>query len=336
VFVLIFAVVSTAEAQRGGGGGRGGGAGEGAAADATPEQLQQFDTGVLVTLVDNVAGAVEPAPDMEVAIEWVSNDSLRAGPGLTYVPFSVSIDDTALQTPDVALYVRAVEKNAPPTPDGELPTYDWDAIGFPTLDADGRLTRFMTLEPGEYDVFVAVKRRSVDAASAEAPPFGLLRYDLSVPDYDSEQLSTSSFIRFTVFDQLPGQPTDEQLEENPYIFGTNRFVRLLSTDYSQAGQIGFLFFIYGADTDDAGMPDMGVEFTFNEVTADGTELFTRMDPIEFTSENFPPEYPMETGIFVANGAPLGSFTPGDYLLQVMVTDRAADETVVHDVNFTVR
>ena len=343
--VLGLAVTTTADAQRGGRGGRGAPPQEQgpaellrnaqAAPDATPEQLDQFDTAVLVTLVDAVADAVEPAPEQAVAVEWVAHDATRFESGQTFVPFTVNVDRMPLETDDVAMYIRAVDRDAPPPPKGELPTYAWDNIVFTTLSTD-RLTRYMALDSGEYDVFVAVKGKSIDAATAAGPPFGLVRYDLSVPDYASDSLSSSTLIRFSGFDQLPGEPTAEQLSENPYIFGGNRFVREHSTEYSQAGEFAFIFWVYGVDTDRAGMPDLGVEFEFNRLTADGSEPFTRMEPNEYTADTVPAWFPVSEGLSVFNAARLATFEPGEYQLVVTVTDRMADETVVHDVSFTVR
>ena len=303
--------------------------------DASAEQLEQFDTAVLVTLVDQVVNQVQPAPPLAVNVEWLNEDFMRAGEDLTYMPYQLSIDRAALGADDVAIYVRAVDKNAPPTPEGEAPTYAWDSIRFPRLTAD-TLMRTMTLPPGEYDVFVAVKRRSVDVASAVSPPFGLLRRDLTVTDLGAGPVTTSSVIRFSNFEQLAQDPTDAQVEANPYIFGNNAFERQWSTQYSQAGEIGFLFWVYGADTDRAGKPDVNVEFMFHRVTAGGTEEFVRMEPVEYTADNVPDGFPVADGLFVANGAPLQTFEPGDYRLEITVTDRAADETAVQTVDFTVQ
>lgn len=346
VLVLSVAMASPADAQRGRGrGGRGAPPEQPGVAellrnaqapdDATPEQLEQFDTAVLVTVVDAVADAVEPAPEQAVAVEWVGHDTTRSGSGETFVPFTVNVDRMQLETDDLGVYIRAVDKNAPPPPEGEVPTYAWDNIVFATLGSD-RLTRYMVLEPGEYEVFVAVKGKSIDAATAAGPPFGLVHYDLSVPDYDSASLSSSTLIRFSGFDQIPGEPTAEQLNENPYIFGGNRFVRKYSTEYSPAGELAFIFWVYGIDTDGAGMPDLGVEFEFNRLTADGSEPFTRMEPSEYTADTVPAGFPVSAGVSVFNAAPLATFEPGEYQLVVTVTNRMADETLVHDVSFTVR
>ena len=303
--------------------------------DASAEQLEQFDTAVLVTLVDQVVNQVQPAPPLTVPVEWLAEDFLRAGESLTYMPFGLSIDRAALGADDMAIYIRAVDKNAPPTSEGEAPTYAWDSIRYPQLTAD-TLMRTMTLPPGEYDVFVAVKRRSLDVESAVSPPFGLLRRDLTVVDFDAGPVTTGSVIRFSNFEQLAGPPTDEQIDANPYIFGTNAFERQWSTEYSQAGDIGFLFWVYGADTDRAGKPDVNVEFLFHRVTAGGTEEFVRMEPVEFTPDNIPAGFPVGDGLFVANGAPLQTFEPGEYRLEITVTDRSADETAVQTVDFTVQ
>ena len=345
--MLSLAAASTADAQRGGRGGRGalpvGGRGAPpvqqdpleilrnaqAAEDATPEQLEQFDLAVLATFVDVISQGLQPAPEQALSVEWVAEDSLRAGPGQTYVPFTLTINGAAIESSDIVLYVRAVDKVAPPPPDGEAPVYAWDNIRFTTLAASGQLMPRMVLDPGEYDVFVAAKRRSTPGDMA--PPFGLVRHDLSVPAYDADVLSTSTLIRFEDFDQLPAPPTDEQLDANPYIVGNNRFERKHSTEYSPAADISFFFFIYGPETDDNGMPDLLVESVIN-----GGERPVAMTPVEYTAENLPEGFPVEDGIFYFSAAPLASFAPGEYQLEVTVTDRAADETVVHDVSFTVR
>jgi hypothetical protein len=303
--------------------------------DASDEQLQQFDTAVLVTLVDQVVSQVQPAPPLTVDVEWLAEDFLRAGESLTYIPFSLSIDRAALGADDVALYIRAVDKNAPPTPEGEAPIYAWDSIRYPQLTAD-TVMRTMTLPPGDYDVFVAVKRRSLAVDGAVSPPFGLLRRDLTVTDFEAGGVTTSSVIRFSNFEQLSGPPTDEQVEANPYIFGTNAFERQFSTEYSQAGEIGFLFWVYGVETDGAGMPDVNVEFMFHRVTAGGTEEFVRMEPVDYTADNVPAGFPVADGLFVAKGAPLLSFVRGEYRLEITVSDRAGVVTSVQWVDVTVQ
>ena len=40
-------------------------------------------------------------------------------------------------------------------------------------------------------------------------------------------------------------------------------------------------------------------------------------------------------VMVAQGFPLASFAPGDYKLEIKVTDKIANKSVTRDVNFTV-
>lgn len=300
--------------------------------DSTPEQLEDFDTTVLVTLFDAVATAAEPQPEQAVTVEWMAHDTMRGVDGLTVVPFTVTIDRSALPPGEAVVYVAAVDASAVPPP-GEAPQPVWDAIWFTTLGSD-QFTRAVVVEPGDYEIFVAVKGKSIAAATAAGPPFGIGRHTLSVPDYDTGSLALSSLIRFSNIIPLQGDPTPEQLDEDPYIFGVNRFVPQRETVYSRAGDIGFIFWIYGAD-DRGGVPDIGVEFDFNRVTADGSELFTRMEPFEFNEDN-PPPFDVSDGVAIPNGAPLASFEPGEYQLVITVHDRLADETVVEEFNFSVQ
>lgn len=304
-----------------------------AAPDATPEDLQEFDTAVLVTLFDVVASPGEPDPEQAVAVEWMAHDTMRGGEGVTTVPFTVTIDRAALPSPEAVVYVAAVDTSQTPEP-GAAPEPAWDAIWFTTLTSN-RFTRAMTVPPGEYEVYIAVKGKSTDGATAAGPPFGVGRYTLSVPDYDSGDLALSSLVRFSNVVPLQGPPTAEQLDQDPYIFGTNRFVRQWDTTYGRGGDIAFIFWIYGADADRGGVPDLNVQFDFNRVTADGVEPFTRMQPIEINGDN-PPPFAASEGIAVPNGAPLASFEPGEYQLVITVDDQRGDETVTEEFNFTVR
>src|SRR5262245_30388153 len=83
---------------------------------------QQEDINNLVQLVDKVSAsdpvtATGGGADQlqgEVDIKWQSNHFLKGQDGSTYVPFTVTVERPALTTPNVALYVRAVNKQAAP------------------------------------------------------------------------------------------------------------------------------------------------------------------------------------------------------------------------------
>ena len=312
-------------------------------ADLTAEQIvnrtaeQVFDTNVLVTLVENVVDQVEPPPTLDVSLEWLGNDFIRLGPGLIHVPYTFSVDREALESGDIALYVRAIDKAAAPpeNPDESL-RYAWDSIAFQTLDAGNGLTRYMRLEPGEYDVIVAVKRQSTDSAEPVAAPYGLLRYNLSVPDLDSGSLATSSIIRFSEVDQIQGEVTNDMWSENPYIMLPLRLVPVFGSEYPRSQELALAFQIFGYDTGANGLPDVNVEFSITRQTAGASDEVASMMPLDYNASTLPPDYPSDAGLLVANGASLGSLDPGDYQLAITIDDRVADETLVQEVNFTVQ
>ncbi len=147
------------------------------------------DTVTLVRLVEAVATGQQPAPT-DIPVAWDSNHFVKGQGGITYIPFTLGIDRAQLAAPGVALYIRIVDKNAPPAPPAPAaappaqgnnnnnrnnqkppapppaPTFAWDNIHFLDVPADGKLSRAVALKPGEYEAFIAIKER----AAAPAPP----------------------------------------------------------------------------------------------------------------------------------------------------------------------
>jgi hypothetical protein len=147
------------------------------------------DTVTLVRLVEAVAAGQQPAPT-DIPLTWDSNHFVKGQGGITYIPFTLAIDRAQMAAPGAALYIRIVDKNAPPAPPAPAPpaaaqnnnnnnrnkppapapppapTFAWDNIHFLDIPADGRLSRAVALKPGEYEAFIAIKER----APAPAPP----------------------------------------------------------------------------------------------------------------------------------------------------------------------
>jgi hypothetical protein len=310
---------------------------------ADADLLEQFDTAVLVTLVDQVVNQVQPAPPLTVSVEWLSSDQRRASDESTFVPFRLAIDRAALGSEQAALYIRVVDKNAEPTPEGEAPIYAWDRVT--KREIGDETLGFIEVPPGEYEVFIAVKRESVDVDSAVSPPFGLLRHDLTVSDFDAGPLAISSVLLFDGVERLDREPTIEQLDADPYIVGTIDLQRKFSPVYTQGDEFSFLFWVYGSDTDGSGKPDVSVELAFSRVTAAGSEIAVPLGAVDYDATTVPDGFPVASGLSVAvgdqgtgTGIPLQEvgLAPGNYRLTITATDRLADETLVEEVDFTVQ
>src|SRR5262245_19792086 len=164
----------------------------------------------------------------EIALKWQSNHFVKGQNGDTYVPFTVALDKAQVGK-GAALYVRVVSAEqaatfattmaamaAPPAQGNKpaqpapRPTFQWDSVHF--LDvANNQLSRAVQLKPGQYVAFIAIKEKSpapagnqrndrnrndknAPPAAAAAGPSGLLRHEITVPDFNVPDLRTSSVI----------------------------------------------------------------------------------------------------------------------------------------------
>jgi hypothetical protein len=330
------------------------------------------DTITLVRLVDAVASGQQPAPT-DIPLTWDSNHFVKGQGGVTYIPFTLGIDRAQLAAPAVALYIRIVDKKqaaalaaaaaAPPAQEQQgnnnnnrnnrnqqqqpaaapPPTYAWDNIHFLDVPADGKLSRAVALNPGEYDVYIALKERAKDpkaapAAGAPAEKTTLFRRDLSVPDFNKPDLQTSSVILATSVEPVTGQLSPAEQEANPYVFGPMRIVPARDGRFSKSSELQVIFWIYGATEATGGKPDVTVEFNFHTKAADGSEkYFNKTLPQELNAQTLPPEFSVAAGHQLPGSlvVALTPFPAGDYRLEIKVTDKPSGKTVTQNVNFSV-
>jgi hypothetical protein len=307
-----------------------------------------------------------------IGVTWRSNHFVKGQGGDTYVPLAVSVDKSRLAS-GAALYIRIVNAEqaaefgaqvsaammppAPgskPAPQPDRPRFSWDTIHFVEVPDDGRLERAVQLPPGQYVAFVAVKERSpapppaqrnnrnrndrnTAAADATAPVVtGLLRHEITVPNFEAGELQTSSVILATVIEPMAKPLPPNQQEANPYVFGPMRIVPSVDGRFLKSGELSVLFWIYGAKEAD-GKPDVTVEFNFHQRLAEGERYFNRTEPQTLNAETLPPEFSLAAGHQLPGSltVPLASFPAGDYRLEIKVTDKAGGASVTENVNFSV-
>ena len=322
------------------------------------------DTITLVRLVDAVAMGQQPAP-AEIPITWETNHFIKGQGGVTYIPFTLGIDRAQLASPAVALYIRIVDKaqmaaaaappaegdnnnpNQKPAAPPPAPTYAWDNINFIDIPADGRLSRAVALQPGEYEAFIAVKERAETPADAKAAaaavdaPTGKMtvyRRELSVPNFNTPDLQTSSVILATTVEPMTTQLSAADQEANPYVFGPMRIVPAVDGRSSKSSELQVIFWIYGATEAAGGKPDVTVEYNFHQRLADGTEkYFNKTEPQELSAQTLPPEFSVAAGHQLPGSLVVGltPFPIGDYRLEIKVTDKPSGKVVTQNVTFSV-
>lgn len=302
----------------------------------------------------------------QLAVKWESAEFIKGQGGDTYIPFTLTVDP-ALAGQPASLFIRIANKeqseafkgavtakpegNKPPS----RPMFAWENVYFIDIPKNGRLTRAIQLPGGDYVAYIALKERAAQPAgnqrnrnderaaqaafqAASAQRYGLVRRQFTVPNFNTNELTTSSVILATAVEPVQGQLSPQEQEANPYVFGPMRIVPNEQRRYSKNGELSVIFWIYGATPAAGGKPDVQVEYNFHHVNADGTEkYFNRTAPQQLNAETLPPEFNVAAGHQLPGSlvVPLASFPAGDYRLEIKVTDKPSGRSVTRNVNFTV-
>jgi hypothetical protein len=334
---------------------------------AKMEQAQRMEAQSLITLVDDVASGKAPADSLPV--KWEQNHFIRALADKTYVPFTLAIEPGALTTPGVAVYLRVVAKGspavAPPPAQGEKKKddkkgaaeppsqYAFEDLFFVDLPAAAagqpqRLRRAFAVAPGDYDVYIGVKERPA-AAAAGAPPAagapaapagkgGVIKQSLSVPNFSGREFTTSSVILAQSVDVLQTPLSSESQAENPYTFGQMKLEPAIEPRFTKKGTLSVVMWIYGAKIDDSTKkPDISMDFKFYQKSGDKETYFNKTEPQLLNAQTLPPQFDLAAGhqLLGTLELPLASFPEGDFRLEIEVQDKAANQKLTRDVNFTV-
>jgi len=318
-------------------------------------KAEQADIDALSNAVD-VAATGKAAT--AVGLKWEYSHFLKSPDGSTVIPFVIDVDKATLPANDTTLYIRVMEKSqiaslaaavAAPASDKDKdkkdaktapppPSYPWQNIYFIEMPSDGRISRAIGLPPGEYEMFVAIKERAKDEKSKTPPKIGVLQKSLTVPDFNNGQLATSEIIVAKSIEQLQQALPANKAAENPYVFGPLKVNPTTDPKFAKTGELNLVFWIYNAGVSSlTTKPDVQVEYNFNQKTADGEKFFNKTQPSVLNSTTLPPEFDFAKGhqLTEVQSIPLASFPPGDYRLEIKITDKTSSKTVTQNVTFNV-
>ena len=303
----------------------------------------------------------------DVPVTWDSNHFVK-GQTDTYIPFTLQLDKATLPS-GAAIWIRIVNaeqaaafasmvtsparqannnKNQPPA----RATFAWDNGSFTDVPEGGKLQRAIQLRPGQYVAYIAVKEKSAAAAGNHAatiaiattrtrlrPPapgkVGVLRHEITVPDFGQGDLTTSSVIVARSVEQVAAPPSDQ--ESNPYVFGPMRIVPSPDGKFGKSAELSVIFWIYGAQAAASGKPDVTIDYNFYQKMGDSEKYFNKTAPQQLNAQTLPPEFSVAAGHQLPGSlvVPLTSFPAADYRLEIKVTDKASGKSVTQNVNFTV-
>lgn len=326
------------------------------------EQSQREEGEAILSLAD-AAMSGKPVPS-DIRLTW-HNDYLKAQQG-TFVPFVVSIVAPPDVGPAALLYLRGVLRKAAAgegEPRGERAApYPIEAIYPIDVRANGgapvRVARGFAVAPGEYDLVVVVRERPGGAASGDSSRrgrrAGVLKTGLSVPDFWTGELTTSTPILADRLTTLPGLPREEELAERPYVIGINEIEPASDSRFRKNEELIVVFLVYNPSVAEGGKFDIEVEYHFFWKTArpgasvkmpevphppeqPGERYFNRTEPQRFNPSTMGAGFDPSKGqpVMAGQGVPLANFEEGEYRLAIKVTDLLSGKSLVRDVTFSI-
>lgn len=298
---------------------------------------EQAEIEQLVKLIDGVM-AGQPAPtdiQMTMTPYFMKSQEQR-----TFVPFQLGV--TGAPAGDAAMYVRVVNPSATPDPKTKKMEYPWDDIHFMTsaqvAAGQGQFNRVFMAAPGTYDVYVAMKERlSEKAPKNTTPKMGVLKTQVTVPDFYNGELTTSSILVTDKVNTLTAMPGPEEARERPFVFGPQELIPATDNVFAKGEMLATFFQVYNAAMDPAGKPNLTLEYNFHRKEGGAEKFFNKTAPQNVNASMLPPtfdpaKFPVPGGIEV----PLASFPEGEYRLEIKIMDKVNNKTITRDVNFTVK
>jgi hypothetical protein len=278
----------------------------------------------------------EPAPsDVQMTL---TPYFLKSQEQRTFVPFV--LDVKGAPAADAAMYVRIVNPSAQPDAKTKKVEYPWDDIHFIPASAlaSGKINRVFMAAPGTYDVYVAIKERLAEKAPKnQVAKIGVLKTQITVPDYWSGELATSSIIVTDKVNVLNAPVSTDEGRERPFVFGTQELVPASDMEFKKSEQLATFFQVYNAGLGPDGKPNLVMEYNFHRKEGGAEKFFNKTNPQTINASVLPAtfdpsKFPVPGGIEV----PLTSFPEGDYRLEIKISDKASGKTLTKDVNFTVK
>lgn len=315
-----------------------------------PEQQQRKLTNderreyiALSDLVDAVMAGKQPAP-ADVKLKF-QHHVLKSDKNV-YIPYIVEISGGTFTSFPVTMYVRVVPKPEAGAAPAAAPVkgieVDWpfadayflNAKDLTTMGDVSEIGRAMLLPAGEYTLYIAMRERQPKDRKQQ-PKSVVLEQPLTVPDMNTA-LTTSSMILAKALEPAPEQLTAQQQLEQPFTISGYRVVPSFGAPIPQSGELMFVFFIYNEGIAASGKPDLDVEYLFYRATEE--KPFTKLATQSFNATTLPGQFDLTLGhqVFVGQGIPVkDAFKPGEYRLEIKVTDKTNGQTITRNVPFVV-
>ena len=164
------------------------------------------------------------------------------------------------------------------------------------------------LRPGHYKLSLVIKDQN-------SGNIGALDLGLVVPHFDEDRLASSSLILADLIQQLP----TTQVGTGPFVIGGTKVRPSVTKVFNRDQDLGIYMQVYNLTQDPKTHKASG-EIQY-DLTRDGKSVFTRTEPAQTAQ------------VTIEKKLPLKSLEPGQYTLQVRVTDNVSKQSVVQPATF---
>lgn len=198
-----------------------------------------------------------------------------------------------------------------------------------------RFQRAFALDPGDYDVYVAVRERA--AGRGAAPKWAVLKRELTVPDLSSGGLRMSSVILASHVETIDRPLSASEQTLRPYALGTVEIVPAPAAEFRPDETLTAAFLVYNAGTDAQGKPDVTVQYLLYEQSGGFERLLGTTSPQALNAATLPPAFSLTAGHQLApmHSLPLASYRPGAYRLDIRVIDNLTGARIGDSARFTI-
>jgi hypothetical protein len=307
--------------------------------DRRAEESRRREAEALLSIAD---AAMAGRASSDFPLRW-SNDFFKAQSG-TFVPFTITVDRGSVRAAKGLMYVRAAKREtvqAQP-PRGDV-RYPFDLI-FP-VEFSGppgqalRISRGFAVEPGEYDIYVALRERAEDPAERQPRlKAAVLKQPLTVPDFWTGELTTSTVMLADSIEDVRDPVVGDDVMERPYVIGSHEVHRAADSVFRQNRELIVVFLIYNPTVTDTRNFDIEVAYDLFRKEAGGASerYVTHTTPQRFKPASMDATFDPSSGpILAGQGILLSSFQEGEYRLGITVTDLMSRKSLSRDVTFTV-
>jgi GWxTD domain-containing protein len=227
-------------------------------------------------------------------------------------------DGVHTATGNVLIKITAVNGRVAGVAEDSIVVQIPDSLFKASLDGIRVYQKIMSLRPGLYKMDVVIK----DINSGNV---GVVNTRLQVPRIPDERLQLSSLILADLVEALP----PSQVGSGPFILGANKVRPSVTADFerSRDKELKMWFQVYNLKLDEGTRkPSATVEMVFTKNNQEVKRIVEQSS--EFANA--------AAQMTVIKSLPLSDFDPGQYSVQVKVTDNLTKDVIASRDNFTVR